>query len=267
MARPHVTIAARAARSAGNVILRYMNRIDGLNIVEKQQLDFVSEVDKLAEAEIIKELRRAYPDHAILAEESGATGKGPLTWVIDPLDGTHNYLRGIPHFSVSIALLEKGVPIHAVVFDPLRDELYTASKGDGAYINDRRMRVSKRENLGGAMIATGFPYRQREHLGPQLDMTRAILGQAEDIRRSGSAALDLAYVAAGRYDGYFEIGLKPWDMAAGVLLVHEAGGRYCDFAGRDGIPASGNIIAGNLNVAKAMVDAIGQQATPGLLKA
>jgi len=267
MPRPHVTIAARAARSAGNVILRYMNRIDGLNIVEKQQLDFVSEVDKLAEAEIIKELRRAYPDHAILAEESGATGKGPLTWVIDPLDGTHNYLRGIPHFSVSIALLEKGVPIHAVVFDPLRDELYTASKGDGAYINDRRMRVSRRENLGGAMIATGFPFRQREHLTAQLDMTRAILGQAEDIRRSGSAALDLAYVAAGRYDGYFEIGLKPWDMAAGVLLVHEAGGRYCDFAGRDGIPTSGNIIAGNLNVAKAMVDAIGQQATPGLLKA
>ncbi|WP_343853336.1 inositol monophosphatase family protein [Rhodanobacter soli] len=267
MARPHVTIAARAARSAGNVILRYMNRIDGLNIVEKQQMDFVSEVDKLAEAEIIKELRRAYPDHAILAEESGATGKGPLTWVIDPLDGTHNYLRGIPHFCVSIALLEKGVPIHAVVFDPLRDELYTASKGDGAYLNDRRMRVSKRENLGGAMIATGFPFRQREHLASQLDMTRAILGQAEDIRRSGSAALDLAYVAAGRYDGYFEIGLKPWDMAAGVLLVHEAGGRYCDFAGRDGIPASGNIVAGNLNVAKALVDAIGQQATPGLLKA
>ncbi len=267
MARPHVTIAARAARAAGNIILRYMNRIDGLNVVEKQQMDFVSEVDKLAEAEIIKELRRAYPDHAILGEESGAIGKGPLTWVIDPLDGTHNYLRGIPHFSVSIALLDKGVPVHAVVFDPLRDELYTASKGDGAYLNDRRMRVTKRENLGGAMIATGFPFRQREHLAAQLDMTRAILGQAEDIRRSGSAALDLAYVAAGRYDGYFEIGLKPWDMAAGVLLVHEAGGRYCDFAGRDGIPASGNLIAGNLNVAKAMVDAIGQQATPGLLKA
>jgi myo-inositol-1(or 4)-monophosphatase len=267
MARPHVTIAARAARSAGNIILRYMNRIDGLNVVEKQQLDFVSEVDKLAEAEIIKELRRAYPGHAILAEESGAIGKGPLTWVIDPLDGTHNYLRGIPHFSVSIALLEKGVPIHAVVFDPLRDELFTASKGDGAYLNDRRMRVGKRENLGGAMIATGFPYRQRQHLVPQLDMTRAILGQAEDIRRSGSAALDLAYVAAGRYDGFFEIGLKPWDMAAGVLLVHEAGGRYCDFAGRDGIPASGNIIAGNLHVAKAMVDAIGAQSTPELLKA
>lgn len=267
MPRPAVTIAARAARAAGNIILRYMNRIDGLNVVEKQQMDFVSEVDRLAEAEIIKELRRAYPDHAILGEESGAIGKGPLQWVIDPLDGTHNYLRGIPHFCVSIGLLEKGVPTYAVVFDPLRDELYTASKGDGAYLNDRRIRVSKRDNLGGAMIATGFPYRQRAHLGPQLDMTRAILGQAEDIRRSGSAALDLAYTAAGRYDGYFEIGLKPWDMAAGVLLVREAGGRYCDFAGRDGIPESGNLIAGNLHVAKAMVDAIGAQATPALLKA
>jgi myo-inositol-1(or 4)-monophosphatase len=134
-------------------------------------------------------------------------------------------------------------------------------------MNDRRLRVSRRENLDGALIATGFPFRQRAHLTPQLDMTRAILGQAEDIRRSGSAALDLAYTAAGRYDGYFEIGLKPWDLAAGVLLVHEAGGRYCDFAGRDGIPANGNIIAGNLQVVKAMTAAIGAQATPELLKA
>ncbi|MFC5743666.1 inositol monophosphatase family protein [Dyella tabacisoli] len=267
MPRPAVNVAVRAARAAGNIILRYMNRIDGLNVVEKQRMDFASEVDKLAEAEIVKELRRAYPTHAFLAEESGATGKGPLTWVIDPLDGTHNYLRGIPHFCVSIAMLDRGVPVYAVIFDPLRDELFTASKGDGAYLNDRRLRVSKRENLGGAMIATGFPYRQRAHLNSQLDMTRALLGQAEDIRRSGSAALDLAYTAAGRYDGYFEIGLKPWDLAAGVLLVREAGGRYCDFAGRDGIPESGNIIAGNLNVAQAMLDAIGQQATPGLLKA
>jgi myo-inositol-1(or 4)-monophosphatase len=164
MTRPAVNVAVRAARSAGNVILRYMNRIDGLNVVEKQRMDFASEVDKLAEAEIVKELRRAYPTHAILAEESGATGKGHLVWVIDPLDGTHNYLRGIPHFSVSIALLDKGEPVYAVVFDPLRDELFTASKGDGAYLNDRRMRVTKRENLTGAMIATGFPYRQRANL-------------------------------------------------------------------------------------------------------
>jgi len=267
MPRPAVNVAVRAARAAGNVILRYMNRIDGLNIVEKQRMDFASEVDRLAEAEIVKELRRAYPSHAILAEESGAMGKGPLTWVIDPLDGTHNYLRGIPHFSVSIALLEKGEPVYGVVFDPLRGELFTASKGDGAYLNDRRIRVSKREDLGGAMIATGYPYRQRQHLEAQLNMTRVLLGQAEDIRRSGSAALDLSYVAAGRYDGYFEIGLKPWDMAAGVLLVREAGGRYGDFAGRDGIPASGNIIAGNLHVVQAMTQIIDAQSTPGLLKA
>jgi len=267
MTRPAITIAVRAARAAGNVILRYMNRIDGLTVVEKQRMDFASEVDKLAEAEIVKELRRAYPDHAIIGEEGSAVGKGPLTWVIDPLDGTHNYLRGIPHFSVSIAMLDKGVPVYGVVFDPLRNELFTASKGDGAYLNDRRIRVGKREDLGGAMIATGFPYRQRKHLDAQLAMTRALLGQAEDIRRSGSAALDVAYTAASRYDGYFEIGLKPWDLAAGVLLVHEAGGRYGDFAGRDGIPESGNIIAGNLNVAKAMTDVIGAHATPDLLKA
>ncbi|WP_126539581.1 inositol monophosphatase family protein [Aerosticca soli] len=267
MPRPAVTIAVRAARAAGNVILRYMNRIDGLNVVEKQRMDFASEVDRLAEAEIVKELRRAYPDHAILAEEGGAIGKGALTWVIDPLDGTHNYLRGIPHFSVSIALVDKGVPVYGVVFDPLRGELFTASRGDGAYLNDRRIRVSRREGLAGAMIATGFPYRQRAHLDAQLAMTRALLAEAEDIRRSGSAALDLAYVAAGRYDGYFELGLKPWDMAAGALLVQEAGGRYGDLAGRDGLPASGNLLAGNLPVAKAMVEVIGAHATPALLKA
>jgi myo-inositol-1(or 4)-monophosphatase len=244
-----------------------MGKLESLNVFEKGRQDYASEVDSLAEAEIIKELRRAHPDIAILAEESGAMGKGRQTFVIDPLDGTSNFLHGIPHFCVSIALVENGEPTDGVIFDPLRNEIFAASKGAGATLNDKKIRVADRKDLAGAMLITGFPFRQREHLGPQLDMTRAILGQAEDIRRSGSAALDLAYVAAGRYDGYFEIGLKPWDMAAGVLLVHEAGGRYCDFAGRDGIPASGNIIAGNLNVAKAMVDAIGQQATPVLLKA
>ena len=267
MTRPAVTIAIRAARSAAQVILRYMNRIDALHVREKQHLDFVSEVDRLAEVEIIRELRRAYPEHAILAEETGATGKHDYTWVIDPLDGTHNYLRGIPHFSVSIALLERGTPIHGVVFDPLRDELYTASKGDGAYLNERRIRVGKCDSLTGAMISTGFPYRERTHLDTQLAMTRALLQQIVDIRRSGSAALDLAYTAIGRYDGYFELGLKPWDLAAGVLLVQEAGGRYCDFAGRSGIPLSGNLIAGNMQVAKGMVDVFKTHATPDLLEA
>jgi len=266
MPRPHVTIAARAARSAGNVILRYMNRIDGLNIVEKQQLDFVSEVDKLAEAEIIKELRRAYPDHGVLGEESGQKGKTDKVWIIDPLDGTANYLRGFPHFSVSIGFRDHGDLIYGVVYDPLRDEIFTASKGDGAFVNDRRMRVGKREGLEGALLATGFPFRQRAHLEAQLGMTRALLQQAEDIRRTGSAALDIAYVAAGRLDGFYEIGLKPWDMAAGCLLVREAGGKHCDFVGRDGMPESGNLLAGNIKVVDAMVKAIAPELTPALAR-
>jgi myo-inositol-1(or 4)-monophosphatase len=265
MPRPAVNVAARAARSAGNIILRYMNRIEGLAVVEKQRMDFASEVDRLAEAEIVKELRRAYPTHAIVGEESGQTGKGPLVWVIDPLDGTHNYLRGIPHFSVSIALLEKGEPVYGVVFDPLRDELYTASKGDGAYLNDRRIRVGRRDGLEGALLGTGYPYRVRNHLESQLAITQALLQEAEDIRRMGSAALDLAYVAAGRLDGYFEPGLQPWDMAAGALLVREAGGVYNDFSGREGLPESGNIVAGNHKVAAAMTEVITANATPRLL--
>jgi myo-inositol-1(or 4)-monophosphatase len=265
MPRPAVNVAARAARSAGNIILRYMNRLEGLAVVEKQRMDFASEVDRLAEAEIVKELRRAYPTHAILGEESGQIGKGPLTWVIDPLDGTHNYLRGIPHFCVSIALVEKGEPVYGVVFDPLRDELFTASKGDGAYLNDRRIRVGKREGLSGALIATGYPYRARNHLEPQLAMTAALLAEAEDIRRMGSAALDLAYVASGRVDGFFEPALNIWDIAAGALLVREAGGVYNDFGGREGLPESGNIIAGNHKVAAAMTDVIKTHATARLL--
>jgi myo-inositol-1(or 4)-monophosphatase len=265
--RPAVNVAVRAARAAGNIILRYLNRVDSLTVEEKSRMDFVSEVDRQAEAEIVKELRRAYPDHAILGEESGRSGKSDKVWVVDPLDGTHNYLRGFPHFCVSIGFLDHGDPVHGVIYDPLRDELYTASKGDGAFVNDRRMRVSKRETLSGALLCTGFPYRQREHLDAQLGMTRALLQEAEDIRRTGSAALDLAYVAAGRLDGYFEIGLKSWDMTAGCLLVREAGGKFCDFAGRDGIPASGNLVAGNHHVTAAMVKTISALATPALLGA
>jgi myo-inositol-1(or 4)-monophosphatase len=266
MARPAINVAVKAARAAGNVILRYMNRVEGLTVEEKARHDYVSEVDRLAEAEIIKELRRAYPDHAILGEESGSTGKGSKVWVIDPLDGTHNYLRGFPHFSVSIGFKDHGDLIYGVVYDPLRDEIFTASKGDGAFLNDRRIRVSKRETLQGALLCTGFPYRQRDHLSAQLEMTRALLQEAEDIRRTGSAALDLAYVATGRLDGYFEIGLKPWDMAAGCLLVREAGGQVSDFAGNNGMPDNGNLIAGNHFVAAAMAKVISANATPGLLR-
>ena len=267
MPRPAVTVATQAARSAARVIVRYMNRIDSIPVVEKQRMDFASEVDRQAEKEIIRELGRAYPDHAILAEESGSQGSGQATWVIDPLDGTHNYLRGIPHFSISIALLENGIPQHAVVYDPLREELFTASKGDGAFLNDRRIRCGKRESLTGAMLATGFPFRQRAHLAAQLEMTRALLEDAEDIRRTGSAALDLAWVAAGRLDGMFEIGLKPWDMAAGCLLVREAGGTYSDFQGRDGLPKNGNLIAANPRLATEMVKRIRPHETPEMAAA
>ena len=246
MARPAVNVAVRAARAAGAIVLRYMNRVDGLKVEEKSRMDFATEVDRMAEAEIVRELKRAFPDHGVLGEETGASGKSKdKVWVIDPLDGTHNYLHGFPHFCVSIGFVDHGDLLHAVIYDPLRDELFTASKGDGAFVNDRRMRVTKRETLTGALLGTGFPYRQRAHLEDQLAMTRALLREAEDIRRTGSAALDLAYVAAGRLDGFFEIGLKPWDMTAGCLLVREAGGHFCDFTGQSGLPASGNLIAAN----------------------
>lgn len=264
MPRPAVNVAVRAARAAGAVILRYMNRVEGLAVEEKARHDYVSEVDRMAEAEIVRELRRAFPAHAVLGEETGLTGKSDKVWVVDPLDGTHNYLRGFPHFCVSIGFRDHGDLVHGVIYDPLRDELFTASKGDGAFLNDRRIRVTKRENLQGSLLATGYPYRQREHIDTQLAMTRALLREAEDIRRTGSAALDLAYVAAGRLDGYFEIGLKPWDMAAGCLLVREAGGAFCDFTGRDGIPDSGNLVAGNHHVSGGIVKTIGPELTPAL---
>ncbi len=269
MPRPAVNVAVKAARAAGNIILRYMNRVEGLTVEEKSRHDYVSEVDRLAEAEIVKELRRAYPDHGVLAEESGQKGKTDKVWIIDPLDGTHNYLRGFPHFSVSIGFRDHGDLVYGVVYDPLRDEIFTASKGDGAFLNDRRIRVSKRESLQGAVITTGFPFRRREHMDAHFAMCRSLLvdSGAEDLRRTGSAALDFAYVAAGRLDGYFEIGLQPWDIAAGALLVREAGGVVSDFAGRAGMPESGNVIAGNHFVAAAMAKVISAEATPALLRA
>ena len=232
MQKPVVTVMVKAARAAGGVLLRNMNRLDAINVIEKDRLDYASEVDEQAEQAVIKELRRAYPDAAFMGEEGGVQGKkGGALFVIDPLDGTSNYLHGFPHWCVSIALVENGEPQHAVIFDPLRNELFTASKGSGAVLNDRRIRVSERKDLNGAMLATGFPPRERERAPAQLECVRELLRSIEDIRRTGSAALDLAYVACGRSDGYFETGVKPWDIAAGVLLVREAGGRVSDFKG------------------------------------
>ena len=258
MQKPAVTIMVKAARSAGNVLLRHLNKLDALNVVEKDRLDYASEVDGLAEAEIVRELKRSMPECAILGEETGASGKGRFTFVIDPLDGTSNYLRGFPHWCVSIALVENGEPIHAVIFDPLRNELFTASRGSGAVLNDKRIRVSERKELAGAMLTTGFPPRERARAGAQLECIRELLRDAEDIRRTGSAALDLAYVACGRSDAYFEAGVQPWDIAAGVLLVREAGGRVTDFRGAGTGPldargiGSRPLVAGNLKLSEAL---------------
>jgi myo-inositol-1(or 4)-monophosphatase len=258
MQKPAVNVMVKAARQAGSVMLRYVQRLDSLTVTEKSRQDFASEVDSQAEKEIIKELRRAHPDYAVLGEETGSKGKSRSVWVIDPIDGTSNYLRGNPHFCVSIALVEDGVPTHGVVFDPLRNELFTASRGGGAMLNDKRMRCAGKLGLEGAVIATGFAPRERARAPAQLDCVRVLLEQAEDVRRAGSAALDLAYTACGRVDGYFEAGVKPWDIAAGILLVREAGGHVCDYKGgsEDLIDLTGNstrqIVAGNPKVAAAL---------------
>ena len=231
MQKPAVNVMVKAARSAGGVLLRSMHKLDAINIVEKDRMDYASEIDEQAEKAVIKELRKAYPDAAFLGEEGGAQGKGSAVFVIDPLDGTSNFLHGFPHWCVSIALVENGEPQHGVIFDPLRNELFTASRGSGAVLNDKRIRVSERKDITGALLITGFPPRERERAPAHLECVRELLRSAEDIRRTGSAALDLAYVACGRSDGYFEAGVKPWDIAAGVLLVREAGGRVCDFRG------------------------------------
>jgi myo-inositol-1(or 4)-monophosphatase len=245
---PTLNIAVRAARSAGNVIIRNLDRLDSLAVHTKDRNDFVSEVDQKAEQEIIYILRKAFPDHGILAEESGLREGDDYQWIIDPLDGTTNFLHGFPQFAVSIALRHKGRLEHGVVYDPLRQELFTATRGAGAMLNDRRLRVTKRKSLEGALLGTGFPFKAQHHLETYLDMFRALFPHTAGIRRPGSAALDLAYVASGRLDGFWEIGLNIWDMAAGVLLIQEAGGLSSDFLGGHSYLESGNLVAGNPKV-------------------
>jgi myo-inositol-1(or 4)-monophosphatase len=210
MQKPAVTVMVKAARLAGNVLLRNINKLEALNVVQKGRMDYASEVDADAEKVIVKELKRAYPDYGIFGEEGGVQGERRQMWVIDPLDGTSNYLRGVPHYCVSIALVENGEPTDAVIFDPLRNELFTASRGAGAVLNDRRIRVADRKDLEGTMIHTGFAPRERSRASAQLKAVDALLVHGEDIRRTGSAALDLAYVACGRADAYFEAGVKAW---------------------------------------------------------
>ena len=245
---PTLNIAVRAARSAGNVIIRNLDRLDSLAVHTKDRNDFVTEVDQQAEKEIINILRKAYPGHGILAEESGLTDGDDYQWIIDPLDGTTNFLHGFPQFAVSIALRHKGRLEQAVVYDPMRQELFTATRGAGAMLNDRRIRVTKRISLEGALLGTGFPFKAQHHLDAYLDMFRALFPRTAGIRRPGSAALDLSYVAAGRLDGFWEIGLNIWDMAAGVLLIQEAGGLSSDFSGGHNYLENGNLVSGNPKV-------------------
>ncbi len=254
--RPMLNIAIRAARKAGRVLLRYYGHAESLRIDEKQRNDFVSEVDRQSEATIIQVLREKFPDHAILAEESGAQGGGDYQWIIDPLDGTTNYLHGFPQFSISIALTHKGRLEVGLVYDPLREELFTALQGRGAHLNDRRLRVTQRLALDGALLGTGFPYRDHRHLKAYLGMFEALIQDTAGIRRPGSAALDFAYVAAGRLDGFWELGLAPWDFAAGALLVQEAGGVVTDLAGGRRHLQTGNVVAGGLKVQRALLERI-----------
>jgi myo-inositol-1(or 4)-monophosphatase len=243
MTHPAINVAVKAARQAGELMRRQQQQVDSIPVTRKARHDYVSDVDRACEAEIVREISRFYPDHAILGEEGGARGDSEFVWIIDPLDGTSNYLHGIPHFAVSIALQVRGRTEQAVVFDPVRDEMYTASRGGGAFLNNRRIRVSTRPGLENAVLATAFPFRQRQHTRTYLNILTRLWDSIEDIRRAGTASLDLAYVAAGRVDGFFEIGLKPWDVAAGALLVREAGGVVTDFLGSEHVEASDSVMA------------------------
>ena len=254
---PLLNIAVRAARQAGNVIARNIDRFDAFTVSEKSTNDFVTDIDRVAERRIIDTIRRSYPDHAFLAEESGAHGHNDFEWIIDPLDGTANFVHGFPHVAVSIAVRHRGRLQHAVVFDPLRQELFTASRGSGAQVNDRRLRVATKSDLKGALLGSGFLFRELDRLESYLAALQALISGQAQIRRSGSAALDLAYVAAGRLDGFWELGLAPWDIAAGALLVQEAGGIVAEPSGGHDYMRSGDVAAANPKVLRAMLRTIG----------
>ena len=262
--QPMLNIAVRAARSAGDLILRSSDNIGQLRIDQKGKNDYASEVDRMAEREVINIIRAAYPDHAILAEESGNHAGNEFVWVIDPLDGTTNFLHGFPQYAVSIALKYKNKLEIAVIYDPLRDELFTAKRGGGAMLNSRRLRVTQQATLKGGLIGTGFPFKTDKHLEAYMNMFKSLTMECAGIRRAGSAALDLAYVAAGRLDGFWEIGIMEWDMAAGILLIKEAGGVATDFSFNDKYMESGNVIVGSPKMHQLMYQLIEPHVTDNL---
>ncbi len=254
-----LTIAVKAARRAGTIINRGARDLDLLTVTAKGPKDFVSEVDRQAESMIVETLLDAYPDHAILAEEGtakGANAEAENVWIIDPLDGTTNFLHGFPQYCVSIALAQRGVVTQGVIYDPVRNDLYTATRGRGAFLNDRRMRVSRRQHLRDCLIGTGFPFRDGSYLETYLRMMKTMIQQTAGLRRPGAAALDLACVAAGFYDGFWEVGLNAWDVAAGSLLVQESGGLIGDLEGEGEFLHNGQVIAANPKIFAQMVSVL-----------
>jgi myo-inositol-1(or 4)-monophosphatase len=241
-----LTNAVKAARRAGGIITRASNDVGALQVRSKTYNDFVTEVDHAAEAAIIEILKDAYPDHGFLGEESGSERPDAENiWIIDPLDGTTNFLHGFPQYCISIALMQKGQLTQGLVYDPNRNDLFTATRGRGAFLNDKRIRVSKRMKLQESIIGTGFPFRDFTHFETYLSMFRDVAKKTAGVRRPGSAALDLAYVAAGWFDGFWEIGLSKWDIAAGALIIQEAGGIVGDFEGNDSWFETGKIVRAN----------------------
>lgn len=248
---PLLNIGIKAARRAGGLMMRYLDRLEQVSVEKKGRRDFVSEIDRMAEEEIIATIRYSYPGHRILAEESGASeGEDGASgeeweWIIDPLDGTTNFLHTDPHFAISIGLRKGDTLHHGVIFDPLREELFTASRNQGAQLNSRRIRVSGKSSLNEALIGTGFSIRNLQKLDDVMRVMRGLLPKVSNLKVSGSAALDLAYVACGRLDGFWEQGINAWDMAAGSLLVREAGGLVADFTGGQAYLDRGDIVAAN----------------------
>jgi myo-inositol-1(or 4)-monophosphatase len=252
-----LNIAVRAARRAGSIINRAALGGDALVVKTKRANDFVTQVDRAAEEAIIEIARKAYPDHGFLAEESGAASSdAEYRWIIDPLDGTTNFIHGFPQYGVSIGIEHRGALAHAVVYDPVKNELFTASKGRGAFLNDRRVRVSKCTRLQDALIGTGFPFKEVTRLDLYSKQLARFMRVAAGVRRAGAAALDLAYVASGRLDGFWELGLSPWDMAAGALLIQEAGGLVGDLEGEGGFMESGDICAGTPKIFPALLETL-----------
>ena len=251
---PMLNIGIKAAHAAGDIIVRSLEQVADIPVNEKGLSNYVSNIDKISEEKIIKTILKFYPEHSILAEESGQQGNGDYQWIIDPLDGTTNYLHGFPHFAVSIALKHEDTVEQAIIYDPLRQELFTATRGNGAHLNNRRIRVSKRKNLNGALLGTGFPFRYSDNIESFIQTFRATFPLTSGIRRAGAVSLDLAYIACGRLDGFWEFSLNKWNIAAGALLVIEAGGIITDMNGTNNFLNEGNVLTGNVRIHREMLE-------------